>query len=75
MRKLKFKKGDIVEDSWYPEAGTGIIKEVLKTRMKIFFERATLEHFVSYLFRYAKNSGIVTYDKPHYQFLKKYERN
>lgn len=73
MRELKFKKGDAVEDSWYPEAGHGLIKQVLKTRMKVYFERATLDHFVSYLFRYAKD-GIVTYDKPHYQFLKKYER-
>ena len=75
MNKIKFKKGDTVEDSWYPEAGRGIIQKVLKTRLKIYFERAKLDHFVSHLFRYAKENGIVTYDKPHYRFLKKHETN
>ena len=74
MKTTEFKVGDVVEDSWYADAGTGVIKEILKTRMKIYFERATfgLDYHCS-LFRYASDDGLLTYDKSHYQFLRKYE--
>jgi len=71
MKKTKFKVGDVVEDSWYADAGTGVVKEILKTRMKIYFEHATLENHHCSLFRYASDDGLLTYDKAHYQFLRK----
>jgi len=64
-----FKVGDKLIDTWYAHAGTGVIKEILKTRMKIYFERATFENHHCSLFRYASDDGILTYDKSHYQFL------
>jgi hypothetical protein len=71
MKKTEFKVGDVVEDSWYAHAGTGIIKEILKTRIKIYFMRATLENHHCLLFRNASDDGLLTYDKSHYQFLRK----
>jgi hypothetical protein len=67
---LKFKIGDKVVDSWYPEAGTGVITKILKTRIKVYFERATFKGgWQCPLFRDEKD-GELTYDKPHYKFLK-----
>lgn len=61
-----FKKGQKVEDTWYFELGTGVVKEVLKTRIKILFPR--LEHLNIPTFWPKK--GLITYDRTHYQFLK-----
>lgn len=61
-----FKKGQKVEDIWYLELGTGIIWEVLKTRIKIYFPR--LEHINVNAFWPKK--GLITYDKAHYRFLR-----
>ena len=67
----KFKTGDRVCDTWYPEAGTGVIKEILKNRTKVWFERATFRGgYECPLFRCAKENGILTYDKEHLKFLK-----
>lgn len=65
-----FKLGDRVVDTWYPEAGTGVITKILKTCLKVYYERATLGHYICHLFRYAKENGELTYDRPNYQFLK-----
>jgi len=66
-----FKLGDKVVDTWYPEAGTGVITEILKTRLKVYFERAIdRTGYVCLLFRGAKGNGLLTYDRPHYKFLK-----
>jgi hypothetical protein len=74
MKTTEFKVGDVVEDSWYADAGTGVIKEILKTRMKIYFERATFGlNYHCPLFRNVSDDGLLTYDKSHYQFLRKYE--
>jgi hypothetical protein len=62
-----FKKGQKVEDSWYIELRTGIVKEVLKTRIKIYFPR--LKHIVVNTF-WPDYKGLITYDRAHYQFLK-----
>lgn len=64
---MKFKEGQKVEDTWYPEAGIGIVEEVLKTRVKVFFER--LRHVQCSLSRASKD-GLVTYDSGHFKFLK-----
>lgn len=69
-QETNFKLGDKVIDTWYPEAGTGVIIEILKTRLKVYYQRATLDHYVSHLFRHAKENGLLTYDRPHYKFLK-----
>jgi hypothetical protein len=61
------KVGQKVEDTWYIEMGTGTIKHVLKTRIKIHFPR--LEHININKF-WLDDNGHVTYDKPHYKFLK-----
>ena len=54
----KFKTGDKVIDTWYPEAGTGVITEVLKTRLKVYYERATFKGgWQCPLFRGAKENG------------------
>jgi hypothetical protein len=72
VKTNEFKVGDVVEDSWYPDAGTGVVKEILKTRMKIYFERAALQCNYRYtLFCNAADDGVLTYDKSHYQFLRK----
>jgi hypothetical protein len=53
-----FKVGDKVEDTWYPEAGTGVITEILKTRLKVYFERATFKGgWQCPLFRGAKENA------------------
>lgn len=62
-----FQKGQKVEDTWYFELGTGIIKEVLKTRIKIYFPR--LEHINVPAFC-PDEKGLITYDKAHYRFLR-----
>jgi hypothetical protein len=68
--KKQLKLGDRVIDTWYPEAGTGVITEVLKTRTKVYFERATFKGgWQCPLFRGAKANGLLTYDRPHYRFL------
>jgi len=46
---MNFKKNQKVIDSWYPDWGTGTVKEVKKTRLHIDF---TIK-------------GLVVYDKPH----------
>ena len=69
MKNLKINQK--VTDRWYPEAGVGIVKEVLKTRVKIYFERANIEGFRCHLFRYAEN-GLLTYDSSHLQYLDKF---
>jgi hypothetical protein len=69
---MKFAKGDIVEDSWYLEAGDGKIVAVLKTRVKVFFERALFYHCTLFC---RHKSGIVTYDKAHFKLLKKHHAN
>jgi len=67
----KFKVGDKVTDTWYPEAGTGIVTKILKTRTKVYFERVTFKGgWQCPLFRNAKENGELTYDRPHYKFLK-----
>ena len=66
-----FKLGDKVVDTWYPEAGTGVITKILKTRLKVYYERATFKGgWQCPLFRGAKENGLLTYDKAHYRFLK-----
>jgi hypothetical protein len=62
-----FKKGQKVEDTWYSELGMGVVKEVLKTRIKIYFP--SLKHIVVNAF-WPDNKGLITYDQDHYQFLK-----
>jgi hypothetical protein len=61
-----FKKGQKVEDTWYSELGTGVVKKVLKTRIKIYFPR--LEHLN--ISNFWPKKGLITYDRAHYQFLK-----
>jgi hypothetical protein len=34
----KFKVGEILRDSWWEEWGYGVVKKVMKTRIKIEFE-------------------------------------
>lgn len=69
--KIIFKLGDKVVDTWYPEAGTGVITEILKTRTKVYFERATFKGgWQCPLFRGTKENGLLTYDKAHCRFLK-----
>lgn len=68
---MTFKLGDRVIDTWYPEAGTGVIRKILKTRLKVYFERSIdRTGYVCALFRGAKENGLLTYDRPHYKFLK-----
>ena len=62
-----FQAGQKVEDTWYIELGTGIIKEVLKTRIKIYFPR--LEHIMVNAF-WPDKKGLIIYDKAHSRFLK-----
>jgi hypothetical protein len=69
MKNNKFKVGQKVEDSWYGEAGIGIIKSILKTQMKIYFRRLDVDHVVCPLTRNSVD-GMLTYDRSHYQFLK-----
>lgn len=38
MKKDEIIEGQPVIDRWYPEKGTGIIKKVMKTRIKIQFK-------------------------------------
>lgn len=38
-----FKLNDKVIDTWYPEAGTGVVIKILKTRLKVYYERATFK--------------------------------
>lgn len=69
--KTIFKLGDRVVDTWYPEAGTGIITKILKTRIKVYFERVTFNYnYRCLLFIGAKENGELTYDTAHYKFLK-----
>jgi len=66
-----FKLNDKVIDTWYPEAGTGVITKILKTRLKVHFKRAELKGgWKCPLFRAAKENGELTYDRSHYKFLK-----
>lgn len=65
-----FKLGDKVSDTWYPEADIGIVTKILKTRIKVYFQRVTLDYFVSDLFLHARENGELTYDRAHYKFLK-----
>lgn len=72
MKLNEMKVGQKVEDSWYPEIGEGIVKKVLKTRVKIYFQR--LEPYMSShnalrCLAFGIEDGIVTYDKAHCQFL------
>lgn len=52
---INFKKGDKVYDRWYPYWGIGIVKSILKTRIKVEFS----------------SSEVLTYDIPHLKFLAK----
>ena len=72
MKAHPFKIGQQVEDTWYQEAGTGIVKEILKTRIKIYFRRLDVDHVVCALTMNAVD-GMLTYDKSHYKFLKTVE--
>lgn len=72
MKLNEIKVGQKVEDSWYPEIGEGIVQKVLKTRVKIYFQR--LEPYMSShnalrCLAFGIEDGIVTYDKAHCQFL------
>ncbi len=67
-----FHVGQEVEDTWYFELGKGVVKKVLKTRIKVYFERLNNINYLHTLGLDAAN-GLVTYDKPHYKFLKKHE--
>lgn len=67
MKKSELKIGMRVEDSWYPDAGRGIVKEILKTRVKIKFPNIPKSHF---LLLCAKNN-LLTYDNAHCIFLRK----
>jgi hypothetical protein len=51
--------GTKVEDTWYPDWGTGIVDNILKTRVFIKFP-------------YPK--GMMTYDVSHLQFLKEVKK-
>ena len=53
MKKDELKIGLTVSDRWFEDWGFGVIKEILKTRVKIKFQ----------------NGELVTYDYPHLQFL------
>jgi len=57
MEKPKFKVDDKIEDTWYPEWGSGVIKKVLKTRYKIIFSGAP--------FMMKDQNNCVTYDFAH----------
>lgn len=67
MKKNELKIGMRVEDSWYPDAGKGIVKEILKTRVKIKFPNIPKSHI---LLINAKNN-LLTYDNAHCVFLRK----
>lgn len=56
-----------VKDRWYPEAGIGIVKSVLKTRVKVFFNNAAIGVRPPVLTGH--RDGVVTYDNSHVQFL------
>lgn len=55
MVKKKFKKGDLVIDNMFYGKGIGIVRKVLKTRIKVEFGI----------------NDLVTYDNAHLQFLTK----
>lgn len=59
MKKSEIKEGMIVEDSWYPILGTGIVKSVLKTRVKILFPNS----------KDTDRDGLTTYDNAHVRYL------
>ena len=67
MKKSELKIGMRVEDSWYPDAGKGIVKEILKTRVKIKFPNIPQPHILLWN---AKNN-LLTYDNAHCVFLRK----
>lgn len=60
--------GQKVQDTWYIEMGIGIIKSVLKTRIKICFPH--LNNSGANCPIWPDDNGLVTYDVPHYKFLK-----
>lgn len=57
-KKSKFKEGDWVTDTWWPEYGTARVIKVLKTRIHVKFSDKS-EHTV--------------YDRPHEQFLEQWK--
>jgi hypothetical protein len=56
MKITELKVGTLVQDTWYPDWGTGIVDNVLDTRVFINFP-------------YPK--GFMKYDAAHTQFLNK----
>jgi hypothetical protein len=62
------KVGQKVQDTWYSEMGTGTIKHVLKTRIKICFPHLDKSDTACPI--WPNDNGLITYDKPHYKFLK-----
>lgn len=65
---MTFRLKDRVIDKWYPDAGIGIVKRVLKTRIHVLFKKMPE---VCSLRRAWRDDKIVVYDKSHYKFLMK----
>lgn len=48
-------------DRWYRDWGLGVVKAVLKTRVRVRFQNVP--------WRWADANGLVTYDRAHQRYL------
>lgn len=68
MKFNEIKIGDRVEDAWYWFWGVGVVKAILKTKVKVLFP--SVGSFVSSWNGF--RTEIVPYDKSHCQFLRRH---